>query len=138
LNSSRKPSCFRLRQYISYHLQAKADEEGKLKLELTIKSINELKKEVEMLRAELRNTTNELGEVESEECELKKLLNSKLIEIEKLKKEGISLHGDNEKLLNEHYRLRAHEDEILHEIKKLSETIRDYEARLSEINRKIL
>lgn len=44
-------------------IQAKADEEGKLKLELTVKSINELKKEVEVLRAELRNTTKELGEV---------------------------------------------------------------------------
>lgn len=56
---------------------------------------------------ELRNTTNELKEVEEEEAELKKLLNAKLIEIEKLKKESVSLHSDNEKLLNEHYRLRA-------------------------------
>ena len=65
---------------------------------------------MEVLRAELRNTTKELGEVEEEETDLKKHLNSKLIEIEKLKKEGLSLHGDNEKLLNEHYRLRAQED----------------------------
>ena len=79
-----------------------------------MKSINELKKEVDALRAELRNTTNELGEVEEEEAELKRSLNSKLIEIEKLKKEGLSLHGDNEKLLNEHYRLRSQEDEISH------------------------
>jgi hypothetical protein len=35
---------------------------------LTLKSINELKKEVDVLRAELRNTTNELGEVEEEEA----------------------------------------------------------------------
>jgi seryl-tRNA synthetase len=69
-------------------------------LELTVKTINELKKEVDMLKAELRNTTIEMGEVEQEEDALKKTLNSKLIEIEKLKKEGVSLHGDNEKLLN--------------------------------------
>lgn len=48
-----------------------------------------------MLRVDLRNTTNELKEVEEEEAELKKLLNSKLIEIEKLKKESLSLHSDN-------------------------------------------
>jgi predicted nucleic acid-binding Zn-ribbon protein len=59
--------------------QAKSDEEGKLKLELTLKTINELKKEVDMLRVELRNITNELREVEEEEAELKKLLNAKLI-----------------------------------------------------------
>ena len=29
--------------------------------------------------------------------------------IEKLKKEGLCLHGENEKLLNEHYRLRSQE-----------------------------
>ena len=34
-----------------------------------------------MLRAELRNTTNQLSEVEEEEAELKNLLNSKIIEI---------------------------------------------------------
>jgi FtsZ-binding cell division protein ZapB len=66
------------------------------------------------------------------------LLNSKIIEIEKLKKEGLSLHADNEKLLNEQYRLRSQQDEINHEIRKLGETIRDYEGRLAEINRKIL
>lgn len=60
-----------------------------------MKTVNELKKEVEVLRAELRNITNEMGEVEEEETELKKRLNSKLIEIEKLKKEGASLHNDN-------------------------------------------
>jgi uncharacterized coiled-coil DUF342 family protein len=60
-----------------------------------VKTVNELKKEVEVLRAELRNITNEMGEVEEEETELKKRLNSKLIEIEKLKKEGSSLHNDN-------------------------------------------
>lgn len=64
-------------------------------MELTVKTVNELKKEVEVLRAELRNITNEMGEVEEEETELKKRLNSKLIEIEKLKKEGASLHSDN-------------------------------------------
>jgi len=26
----------------------------------------------------------------------------------------MSLHGDNEKLLNEHYRLRTQEDEMIH------------------------
>jgi hypothetical protein len=36
---------------------------------------------VDVLRAELRNTTNELREVEEEEAELKRSLNSKLIEI---------------------------------------------------------
>jgi hypothetical protein len=36
-----------------------------------------------------------LGEVEEEEAELKRSLNSKVIEIEKLKKEGASLHNDN-------------------------------------------
>jgi hypothetical protein len=40
----------------------------------------------------LRNITNELGAVESEETDFKRLLNTKLIEIEKLKKEGYSLH----------------------------------------------
>jgi peptidoglycan hydrolase CwlO-like protein len=79
----------------------------------------------------LRNITNELGAVESEETDFKRLLNTKLIEIEKLKKEGYSLHEENDKLLNEHYRLRAQEDETGHEIKKLSETIRNYEGRLS-------
>ena len=62
-------------------MQAKSDEEGKLKLELTLKTINELKKDVDKLRVELRNTTNELREVEEEEAEFKKLLNAKLIEI---------------------------------------------------------
>ena len=66
------------------------------------------------------------------------MLNSKIIEIEKLKKEGLSLHADNEKLLNEQYRLRSQQDEINHEIRKLGETIRDYEGRLSEISRKVL
>jgi len=55
-----------------------------------------------------------------------------------LKKEGLSLHADNEKLLNEQYRLRSQQDEINHEIRKLGETIRDYEGRLAEINRKVL
>ena len=79
-----------------------------------------------------------MGEVEEEEAELKRSLNSKLIEIEKLKKEGLSLYTDNEKLLNEHYRLRSQEEEIVHEIRKLAEAIRDYEGRVSEINRKVL
>lgn len=61
-------------------------------MELTLKSINELKKEVDFLRAELRSATNELGAVEAEDSEIKKRLNTKMIEIEKLKKEGISLH----------------------------------------------
>ena len=39
------------------------------------------------MRVELRNTTNELREVEEEEADIKKSLNTKLIEIEKLKKE---------------------------------------------------
>ena len=76
-------------------MQAKSDEEGKLKLELTLKTINELKKDVDKLRVELRNTTNELREVEEEEADIKKSLNTKLIEIEKLKKESLSLHSDN-------------------------------------------
>ena len=50
-----------------------------MKLELTLKTINELKKEVDKLRVELRNTTNELRDVEDEEGELKKLLNGKVI-----------------------------------------------------------
>ena len=58
--------------------QAKADEEGKLKLELTLKAIGELKREVDALRAEMRSATNELSAVEEEEAELKRSLNSKL------------------------------------------------------------
>ena len=60
-----------------------------------MRNINDLKKEVEMLRGELRNTNTELGEVEEGEAELKKLLNSKTVEIEKLKKEGLFLHDEN-------------------------------------------
>ena len=60
-----------------------------------MKTINELKKDVDKLRVELRNTTNELREVEEEEADIKKSLNTKLIEIEKLKKESLSLHSDN-------------------------------------------
>ena len=41
-------------------------------------------------------------------------------------------------MLNEHYRLRSQEDETTHEIRKLSEAIRNYEGRLGDINRKIL
>jgi hypothetical protein len=37
---------------------AKADEEGRLKLELTLKTIGELKREVDALRAEMRSATN--------------------------------------------------------------------------------
>jgi hypothetical protein len=76
--------------------------------------------------------------VEEEEAELKRLLHSKIIEVEKLKKEGLSLHADNEKLLNEQYRLRSQQDELSHEIRKLGEAIRDYEGRLGDINRKVL
>jgi hypothetical protein len=55
---------------------------------------------VDALRGEMRSVTNELTAVEEEEAQLKKLLNSKLFEVEKLKKEGLSLHEENEKLLN--------------------------------------
>ena len=50
-------------------------------MELTLKTINDLKKEVDILRVDMRNTTNELREVEEEEAEYKKMLNSKMIEI---------------------------------------------------------
>lgn len=50
---------------MNYKTKAKSDEEGKLKLELTVKSLNELKREVDTLRAELRSVTNELAAVES-------------------------------------------------------------------------
>jgi hypothetical protein len=43
----------------------------------------------------MRNTTYEMKEVEEEADELRKYLNSKVVEIEKLKKEGISHHNDN-------------------------------------------
>lgn len=42
------------------------DEEGKIKLELTSKSIKELRKEVENAKAELKSTHIELGEVEED------------------------------------------------------------------------
>lgn len=61
-----------------------------------------------------------------------------MIEIDKLKKEGGSLHADNQKLLNQHCRLRAQQDETVFEIKKLTATMRDYEGRLSQINRKVI
>lgn len=44
------------------------------------------------MRAEMRNVTNELAAVEEEEANMKRNLNSKMFEIEKLKKEGVSLH----------------------------------------------
>lgn len=48
-----------------------------------------------MLRAELKNINNELREVQLEEAELKNLLNGKLFEVEKLKREGLLQHSEN-------------------------------------------
>ena len=53
-----------------------------------------------MLRGQIRNITLETREVEEEGSDISKNLNSKVIEIEKLKKEGLVLHSDNEKLVN--------------------------------------
>jgi len=50
---------------------------------------------VDALRIEMRRCSNELRDAEAEEEELKKVLSSKMIEIEKLKKDGVSLHSDN-------------------------------------------
>ena len=66
--------------------RVKSEEEGRIKLEMTQRTINELKKELEVLRGHLREITIETREVEEEGSEISKSLNSKVIEIEKLKK----------------------------------------------------
>jgi chaperonin cofactor prefoldin len=59
----------------------KADEEGKLKVDLTLKTIYELKKDLDALRNHLRNITYEFKQIEEEADRLKAIINSKLIEI---------------------------------------------------------
>jgi seryl-tRNA synthetase len=69
---------------------------------------------VDVLRNELKNINVEMNEVEEEDAEIRKRLNSRLVEIDNLKREGVSIHTDNEKLLNEHYRLKGLEDDTIH------------------------
>ena len=50
----------------------------------------------------------------------------------------MALHSQNEKLVNEQFKLKAAEDETNHQIRKLAEGVRDYELRGGEINNKLI
>ena len=90
------------------------------------RTINDLKKELDVLKGQLRALSIETREVEEQGSEINKNLNTKVVEIQKLKKEGLFLHNDNEKLVNQQFRIKSLEDETNHEIRKLAEGVRDF------------
>ena len=48
------------------------------------------------------------------------------------------MHDENQNMMAENYKLKTFEEEVLHDIRRVNEAIKDYENRLSDIHRKII
>ena len=81
------------------------DADFKERHDLALRTISQLKNEIDALRADLRGKNLEIGDLESDEATLNAQLDQRTIEIEKLKNELNSLLADNEELLNERMRV---------------------------------
>lgn len=81
--------------------------------------ISDLKREVEVLKQELKNTNVELGEKQTDHLELKRHLAKRSNEIEKVRKEGVYLKEENENLIMDHADLMGRYDEADAELRKI-------------------
>lgn len=78
------------------------ESDSKIKGDTTQKVITDLKREVDILKQELKNNNIELGEKETDHLELKRHLAKRSNEIEKVRKEGMYLKEENENLIMDH------------------------------------
>lgn len=113
------------------------ENEIKNKTELSQKAINELKREVEIYKGQLKNSSIELGEKEGTLLEMKRHLAKRSTELEKVKKETLHLKDENNRLARENAEYSSRFNEIDAELSRIEATNREYNNRIAEMNARI-